>query len=74
MNKLIVKYESLDTRLQKQVVYFIDYLISIKNTITPKNMSEYKKKIINVSTWSDEDVNNINENTKIFNKWNIAEF
>ena len=74
MNELLIKYQSLDTLLQKQVLDFIDYLVSVKKTVKPKEMSNYKKKILNVSTWSEEDINVFNENTKHFKQWNITEF
>ena len=74
MNEVIIKYEALDTFLQKQVLDFMDYLLTMKNTVKTGNMSEYKKRILNVSTWSEDDIKIFDENAKYFNKWNIAEF
>ncbi len=74
MNELLLKYDSLDTFLQKQVLEFIDYLLSMKNTVKTVNMSAYKKKILNVSTWSEDEIKIFDENAKTFNQWNIAEF
>ena len=45
MEELIAKYNSLDSILQRQVLLFIDYLISTKNTVKQINISNYKKKI-----------------------------
>ena len=74
MNELLIKYEALDTMLQKQVLDFIDYLLSMEVANKTVNMTSYKKKILNVSTWSKDDVKIFNENTKYFNQWDIAEF
>ncbi len=74
MNELLLKYNSLDFILQRQVMEFVDYLLITKNITKPTSMSEYKKKILNVSAWSEQDANQILENQKLFNKWNIEEF
>lgn len=74
MDELLIKYEALDSMLQKQVLDFIDYLLSMNVANKTVNMTSYKKKILNVSTWSKDDVKIFNENAKYFNQWNIAEF
>jgi hypothetical protein len=74
MNEVLLKYEALDTFLQKQALEFMDYLLSMKNKVKPVNMSDYKQKILKVSTWPEEDIEIFNKNRKLFNQWNIAEF
>ena len=74
MNELLIKYNSLDSVLQHQVLLFIDYLISTKNIVKTTNMSEYKKKILKVFDWSKEDIQVFNDNNKKFNQWNIPQW
>ena len=66
MNELLVKYNSLDTLLQRQVIEFVDYLISTKNIVKQINLSAYKKKILKVSTWSDDDKKFINKTSPCY--------
>ena len=74
MNEVLLKYEALDTFLQKQVLEFMDYLLAMRNKVKTVNMSAYKKKILNVSTWSEDDMKIFDENAKRFNQWTITEF
>ena len=74
MEELITKYNSLDLILQRQVVMFIDYLLSTRNAVKQTNISNYKKKILKVSQWSDEDMQIFNDNNKLFKQWSIQEW
>lgn len=74
MEEFITKYNSLDLVLQRQVVMFIDYLLSTRNAVKQINISNYKKKILKVSQWSDEDMQIFNDNNKLFKQWNIQEW
>lgn len=74
MNEVLLKYEALDTFLQKQVLEFMDYLLAMRNKVKTVNMSAYKKKILKVSTWSEDDMKIFDENAKRFNQWTITEF
>lgn len=74
MNEVLVKYEALDTFMQKRALEFLDYLLWTKDTVETVNMSEYKKRILNISTWSEDNIKIFDENAKRFNQWYIAEF
>ena len=74
MNEVLVKYNELDILMQQQVLEFMDYLLSKKDTVKPVNMSEYKKRLLDISTWSEDSIKVFYENVKSFNQWNIAEF
>jgi hypothetical protein len=74
MDELLLKYNSLDFFLQRQVMEFVDYLLITRNMTKTTTLSDYKKKILNVSSWTLEETNQITENQKLFNKWNIQEF
>ena len=37
-------------------------------------ISDYKKKILSVSTWTDSDLKNFDDNQKLFNQWRVEEW
>ncbi len=51
----ILKYELLNASEKKEVVDFIDFLICKKKEPV-KPLGDYRKKILSVSTWSEDDV------------------
>jgi len=42
---VLIKYEALDSFLQRQVMEFVDYLLSVKNTVKTVDTSLQCKKI-----------------------------
>ncbi len=70
MNELLIKYESLDSVLQQQVLSFVNYLLSVNKTAKPINISDYKKKLLNIFTWEEEDIEVFEQNKKYFKQWN----
>jgi hypothetical protein len=74
MEELLTKYNSLDLVLQRQVDMFVDYLLSTKRAVKQTNISNYKEKILNVSQWTDEDMQVFEDSNKLFDKWNIQEW
>jgi hypothetical protein len=61
MDNIQLKYNLLDAVSKKQVVDFIDKIISKKQN-SKVEQSAYKKKILAVSTWSKTEVDLITEN------------
>jgi hypothetical protein len=57
MSELEIKYNLLDTVLQKQVLEFIDFLVSATNTAKTDNLTSYKNKILKTSVWTDSETN-----------------
>ena len=47
MSELEIKYNLLDPLLQKQVLEFIDFLVSTNKIVSSDNLSSYKNKILN---------------------------
>jgi hypothetical protein len=74
MSELEIKYNLLDSVLQKQVLEFIDFLVSTKNIEKPDNLSSYKTKILKTSKWSKKDISQLNDNLKQLNQWKIEEW
>lgn len=74
MSELEIKYNLLDPLLQKQVLEFIDFLVSTNKIVSSDNLSSYKKKILKTSKWSKNDINQLNDNLKHLNQWKIEEW
>lgn len=74
MSELQFKYNLLDTASQIQVKDFIDFLIQKKNNTSVPEKVSYKKKILQVSVWSSEDINFLNEYSQKMNQWKVEEW
>ena len=74
MNQLTLKYNQLNSFSKKEISDFLDYLLSkeIKNTKT--KTEEYKTKILKVSTWTEDEINELEKSIKGFGKWNVQEW
>jgi len=73
MTTLQLKYEKLDSSARKEVEDFIDFLLTKKKK-KPFNLAEYKKRIMDIPTWTDEDVEKFEENTRHLKSWKIEEW
>jgi hypothetical protein len=74
MTDLLKKYNLLDKTSKKEILDFTDFLLN-KNIKSSKNqMADYKKKILNVSIWSDSDIDFILSNQKKFNQLKVQEW
>ena len=60
MNELLLKYNLLDTDARKEVRDLLDLLLS-RNKHTNSDLSLYKKKMLTISTWSEEDIDEVSE-------------
>lgn len=64
MTNIQIKYNLLDAASQKEVSDFVDFLLNKKKV---ENLSSYKKKILKVSAWAEEDIKRIEEAQKHIN-------
>ncbi len=64
----------LNKESQKEVHDFLDFLLSKQMRKKNTSKSSYKKRILSVSTWSEEDVDEVEKNSKLFNNWKINEW
>ena len=72
MDNTILKYNSLDPVSKKQVRDYIDMMIArMKNF--KKNQSPYKKRILTISTWSEDDIKPIKD-AHAFNHFRAEEW
>jgi site-specific recombinase XerD len=68
MADIQLKYNLLDAASKKEVNDFVDFLLNKKKKKT-ESISSYKKKILKVSSWTDEDIAKIEEAQKHMNNW-----
>ena len=68
MDGSILKYNLLNPFEKKEVKDFIDFLISKKKSSKKTELPGYKKKILSVSTWDEQDIDVFEHNKKHFNK------
>ncbi|MCF8362463.1 MAG: hypothetical protein K9G70_07550 [Prolixibacteraceae bacterium] len=74
MNEIAIKYNKLNKTKRQEVSDFLDFLLTRQKNETKIHLTGYKKKILDVSTWTHEDCKKIEENQKTFDQWNIQEW
>lgn len=90
MSEVILKYNLLDDLGKQEVQDFIEFLlskgrkteeeISVKSQPemqAPKEdtfMEKYRKNLLKVSVWTEEEVAVFEENRKKFNQWTVEEW
>jgi hypothetical protein len=63
MNELLLKYNRLDAFSKQELMDFLEFLIQKKaNVAKAEQKMTYKEKILHVSTWSDEDIEEMQRN------------
>ena len=74
MTDLALKYNLLDTSSKREVLDFMDFLLT-KDTKSKKPLkSDYKKKILKVSVWNDSDIDLMLQNQQKLNQWKAQEW
>ena len=73
MNELLLKYNQLDEVSKLSAMDFINFLFE-KKVKTSTDLTEYKKKILNVSQWSEEDIDEFEKNKDYLNNWTISQW
>jgi hypothetical protein len=72
MDNTILKYNSLDAESKKQVRDFIDQMVAKMKSLK-KKQSPYKKRILTVSIWSEDDIKSITD-VQAFNHFKTEEW
>lgn len=72
MGDLLSKFEKLDAASKQQLLDYLDFLLSKSR----KKFSyvAYRKRILAIGTWSDEDIKPIEEANQLINNWKIKEW
>lgn len=76
MTDFIYKFQLLNPDAKKELLDFLDFLL-IKNAkikSKQKKISSYKKNILSVSVWSDNDINEMESDIKNFGTWQIEKW
>ncbi len=68
MTDISAKYSLLDKTSKQEINDFIDFLLSKKRTHKETYLSDYKKKILSVSVWSDADIKLFKEESFLMNQ------
>lgn len=74
MTDIAFKYSLLNKTAKQEVSDFMDLLLSRQKKKKGSLASSYKKKILNVSTWTDSDIKIFQENKLLFNQWKIQKW
>jgi len=72
MDDFLFKYNQLDDSSKLVALKFIDYLY--KNKEKKIDLEEFKKKVLNFSVWTDEDILVFDQNRELFKQWVVAEW
>ncbi len=73
MSELLIKYNQLDALQKQELLDFLDFLLSKKKKQQP-DLNDYKKKLLEISVWSEEDLAIFEENKKRFDEWQPTEW
>lgn len=74
MTNLALKYNLLDISAKKEVLDFIDFLLTKKTKSKQLQKTDYKKKILKVSVWNDSDIDLLIQNLQKLNQWKAQEW
>jgi len=74
MNDLTLKYNLLDSSSKKEVIDFIHFLLEKRAKLDKPGSAGYKKRILNVSVWSEADIETITQNQQKLNQWKAQEW
>jgi hypothetical protein len=74
MSDIVFKYNRLNKIARQEVSDFMDFLLSKQNKPEANYLTNYKNKILSVSTWSETDLRIFEENQKVMNQWKALEW
>jgi len=74
MTDLILKYNLLDPSGRKEVLDFMDFLLTKEIKSKRPVKTAYKKRILKVSVWNDTDIDFMMQNQQMLNQWKAQEW
>ena len=74
MTDLILKYSLLNPSGKKEVIDFMDFLLTKEIKSKKLLKTAYKKKILKVSVWNDSDIDFIIQNQQKLYQWKVQEW
>ncbi|MCO6491785.1 MAG: hypothetical protein J5I98_25445 [Phaeodactylibacter sp.] len=69
MEELLMKFGLLDSIKRQEILDFLDFLLNKQKKERALNFKSYKKQILQVSTWSEEDIAEMETNSKRLSQW-----
>jgi hypothetical protein len=74
MTDLALKYNLLDTASKKEVLDFMEFLLTKETKSKKPVKDDYKKKILKVSVWNESDIDLMIQNQQKLNQWKAQEW
>ncbi|MCB0562653.1 MAG: hypothetical protein KDD09_27065, partial [Phaeodactylibacter sp.] len=75
MEEILLKFEKLDSFRKQELLDFLEFLLNKQaEPAEARSYSTYKKRILEVSAWSDEEIDVFEENRKKFSQWQALEW
>ena len=74
MDELTVKFGMLEPFRRKELMDFLDFLLSKQTEEKKNSLTTYKERILQVSIWSEEDIAEINSSQKNAWQWQVPEW
>lgn len=74
MTNLVLKYNLLDNSGRREVLDFMDFLLTRTTKSSNSGKPDYRKKILSVSVWSDSDIDLLIQNQQKFSQWKAQEW
>mgnify|MGYP001185904863 FL=1 len=73
MSELLIKFNQLEPLQKQELLDFLDFLLTKSKKKKP-DLSNYKKQLLEISVWSEEDLAIFEENKNRFNEWQPTEW
>ena len=74
MTDILRKYKLLDKSAKRELEDFLDALINKKSTTANKKNTKYRDNLLQISTWSEEDINLFIKNQSLLYNWDVEEW
>jgi len=74
MTDLTLKFNLLEPDAKRQILDFMEFLLSKRMKSEEPVKTDYKKKILKVSVWSNADIDLMIQNQQNFNQWKAQEW
>ena len=74
MTDILRKYKLLDKSAKRELEDFLDALINKKSTTANKKNTKYRDNLLQISTWSEEDINLFIKNQSLLYNWEVEEW
>lgn len=74
MDNISIKYKILNQKDRRKLNAFLDYLLSKQDSVQQTSTAEYKKRILKIPVWSEDDLRGFKINQEAFNNWKVEEW